>query len=69
MMLAGFYSCEKTEYNFGEITAPTDLVLNTAIAGADAANPNGNGTGIVNISTAASKANKAGQNSNVPVSA
>jgi hypothetical protein len=55
MMLAGFYSCEKTEYNFGEITAPTDLVLNTAIAGADAANPNGNGTGIVNISTAASK--------------
>jgi hypothetical protein len=54
-LLAGFYSCEKAEYNFGEITAPTDLVLNTAIAGADAANPDGNGTGIVNISTAASK--------------
>jgi hypothetical protein len=54
MMVAGFYSCNKEEYNFGEITAPAELVLTTAIAGVDAANPNGNGTGIVNISTAAS---------------
>lgn len=55
LLLAGFYSCDKAEYNFGDITAPTDMVLNTAIAGADAANPAGNGTGIVNISTTASK--------------
>lgn len=55
MLLAGFGSCEKAEYNFGEITAPADLVLTTAIAGADAANPAGNGTGVVNISVAASK--------------
>lgn len=55
LLLAGLYSCEKAEYNFGDITAPTEMVLNTAIAGADAANPAGNGTGIVNISTTASK--------------
>ncbi|HLO82463.1 MAG TPA: PKD domain-containing protein [Chitinophagaceae bacterium] len=55
MIVAGFYSCDKAEYNFGEITAPSDLALTTAIAGADAANPNGNGTGIVNISTVGSK--------------
>jgi hypothetical protein len=51
-----FVACKKTEYKFGDIKAPANLTLTTAIAGLDAANPNGNGTGIVVITTAADKA-------------
>jgi hypothetical protein len=47
-------SCKKEKYTFGELKAPTDLALTTTIIGADAANPNGNGTGSVKI-TATSK--------------
>jgi hypothetical protein len=55
-LIVGLFSCEKQEYSFGEIAAPENLTLVTAIAGVDAANPNGNGTGTVNITAAASKA-------------
>lgn len=48
--------CTKTEYNFGAIKAPTGLTLNTVIAGVDASNPNGNGTGNVAITVAATNA-------------
>lgn len=56
MVFMGLISCEKQEYSFGEIAAPANLTLVTAIAGADAANPAGNGTGTVNITSSASKA-------------
>ena len=49
-VLLSLSSCKKTSYSFGELTAPTNLVLVTTIAGVDATNPNGNGTGNVNIS-------------------
>ena len=52
LMLA--ISCQKTEYNFGELKNPTDLTLTAVVAGVDASNPNGNGTGQVTI-TATSK--------------
>lgn len=48
--------CKKTEYTFGELKAPGNLTLTTAITGVDAANPNGNGSGIVVITAAASNA-------------
>jgi hypothetical protein len=51
-----FSSCEKTEYTFGDLTAPTDLALTATIAGLDNSNPNGDGTGNVSISTNANKA-------------
>jgi PKD domain len=51
-----FVACKKTEYTFGDLKAPANLTLTTAIAGLDAANPNGNGTGIVAITTTADKA-------------
>lgn len=56
MVMMGLSSCEKQEYSFGEIAAPSDLTLITAIAGVDASNPNGNGSGTVNITTTAAKA-------------
>lgn len=51
-----FTGCKKTEYSFGSIKAPTGLTLNTVIAGVDASNPNGNGTGNVAINIAATNA-------------
>jgi hypothetical protein len=50
------WSCKKNEYSFGEIKTPTNLTLATAVAGVDAANPNGNGTGNVAITTNAADA-------------
>ncbi len=51
-----FSACKKTEYSFGELKAPSGLTLTTAIAGVDAANPNGNGSGTVAITATANKA-------------
>jgi hypothetical protein len=53
MLLA---SCEKETYSFGEIAAPRALTLTTVVEGADAANPDGNGSGRVTITTKADKA-------------
>lgn len=52
--LIGFSSCKKNDYSFGDIKTPTGLTLTTAIAGVDATNPNGNGTGNVSITAKAS---------------
>jgi len=51
-----FYGCTKQKYSFGKLTTPTDLTLTTTIAGVDATNPNGAGSGNVAITTAASNA-------------
>ena len=51
-----FYGCEKKEYSLGDIKTPTGLTLTTVIAGVDLANPNGNGTGNVIITAAATDA-------------
>lgn len=51
-----FIGCEKKKYTFGEFKTPSGLTLITAIAGVDANNPNGNGTGNVTITTAATNA-------------
>jgi hypothetical protein len=55
LMLAAFIvlpGCKKEEYSFGSFKTPVNLTLTAAIAGVDAANPNGNGSGNVLISTA-----------------
>ncbi|RYF84848.1 MAG: hypothetical protein EOO03_14220 [Chitinophagaceae bacterium] len=48
--------CKKEEFSFGEIKTPTNLTLTTTIAGMDAGNPNGNGTGVVAITANAEQA-------------
>ena len=53
-MLIGFSSCQKEKYSFGDIKTPTGLTLTTVVAGTDALNPNGNGTGLVAVTAAAS---------------
>ena len=48
--------CKKTEYSFGGLKSPGNLTLTTAIAGVDATNPNGNGSGTVVITSTADNA-------------
>jgi hypothetical protein len=43
-------SCKKNDYTMGTLTAPSDIVINTTIAGVDATHPNGDGSGDVQIS-------------------
>ncbi len=49
-------SCQKDEYQLGELIAPTNLNLSYEIVGADAENPNGDGSGLVKFSASADHA-------------
>ncbi len=53
VLAIGLHSCQKEEYSFGNLVSPVDLTLSTTILGTDATNPNGNGSGTVNIVAAA----------------
>jgi hypothetical protein len=55
-LLVFISSCKKTDYKMGELTAPTNLVINTEIVGQDASNPDGDGSGDVKISISAKNA-------------
>jgi hypothetical protein len=41
--------CEKKEYTMGALNAPTEVMINTAIAGQSASMPNGDGSGNVSF--------------------
>jgi hypothetical protein len=49
-------ACKNTEYSFGSIKTPQDLVINVNSQGQDANNPTGDGSGIVTISAQATNA-------------
>lgn len=51
-----FSSCKKTKYDFGELKTPTGLTLTATVAGVDASNPGGNGSGTVQITASAANA-------------
>ena len=53
LLLAG---CSKEEYSFGDLEAPSNVVIHTEIVGQSADNPNGDGSGLVNISVDADNA-------------
>ena len=48
-LLLAVGSCKKKEYSMGELSAPSDVVINTQIVGVDATHPNGDGSGDVKI--------------------
>lgn len=52
-LLAG---CSKEDYSMGDLKAPSNVVINTEIVGQSADNPNGDGSGLVNISVDADNA-------------
>lgn len=49
-------SCQKDEYDLGELETPTNVTLSYEIVGADAENPNGDGSGLVNFTATAENA-------------
>lgn len=49
-------SCRKDEYDLGELNAPTNVTISYEIVGANAENPNGDGSGLVNFTATASNA-------------
>lgn len=52
-LLLTISSCVKNDYSLGDLTAPLNVVINTEIAGQDAAHPNGDGSGNVKITITA----------------
>ena len=49
-------SCQEDDIEFGDITAPSNIQIQANIVGADAANPNGDGSGVVNFVATANNA-------------
>ncbi len=43
-------SCTQETYSLGDLTAPSNVVINAVIVGQDASHPNGDGSGDVNFS-------------------
>ena len=48
--------CQDEDQVFGDVTAPSNIVVSIDIVGADADNPFGDGSGVVNFSTTADNA-------------
>ena len=51
-----FTACEQDDYEFGPIISPSNLQVNVDIVGANAENPFGDGSGIVNFNATANNA-------------
>lgn len=51
-----FIACQDEDQTFGEILAPTNIVVVPEIAGQDSANPNGDGSGMVTFTATADNA-------------
>jgi hypothetical protein len=51
-----FISCQEDDYTFGPIVTPSNIQITADIVGADAANPNGDGSGTVHFSATATNA-------------
>ena len=56
LAVAFFASCEEETYEFGDLIAPSNLQVTADIVGADANNPYGDGTGVVNFSVTSKNA-------------
>lgn len=52
----GLLSCKKDKYSFGDLKAPANLVITATVVGADAGNPAGDGSGVVQLAVAADNA-------------
>ncbi|WP_298237254.1 hypothetical protein [uncultured Algibacter sp.] len=57
ILLSGtLIGCQEDDYEVGDIVAPTNIQITSSIVGADASNPNGDGSGMVNFSVTADNA-------------
>ncbi|WP_233130970.1 glycoside hydrolase family 16 protein [Polaribacter tangerinus] len=55
-MTMAFLGCQENEFQFGEIVPPSNISVTVNIEGADDANPNGDGSGVVHFSAKANNA-------------
>lgn len=55
-LMAITYGCQENDYSFGDIITPSNIQITAEIVGADANNPNGDGSGVVNFTTTADNA-------------
>jgi len=55
-VIATVVACKKTDYSFGKIKTPSNIVVTATVQGADAAHPAGDGSGNVSISVTATDA-------------
>lgn len=51
-----FMGCQENDYTFGDIIAPSNIQISAEIIGADATNPNGDGSGEVKFTATADNA-------------
>ncbi|HAG16237.1 MAG TPA: glucan endo-1,3-beta-D-glucosidase [Bacteroidales bacterium] len=56
LLLILFSSCEKVNYEFGDLISPTNVTLTAEIVGQDEANPYGDGSGTVIFTSTANNA-------------
>lgn len=49
-------ACKKTDYSFGKIKTPANIVITTTVAGATASNPTGDGSGNITVAVTADNA-------------
>ncbi len=56
VVLAVIAGCKEETYEFGDLTAPSNLVINTDIVGISDENPNGDGSGEVVVTVSADNA-------------
>jgi hypothetical protein len=50
------FSCQEEDNVFGDLSAPTNLTVQATVVGASTANPNGDGSGVVNFVATATNA-------------
>lgn len=50
------FACKEEEYTMGDLTQPSNLVINTSIVGQSTTSPNGDGSGVVKITIKADHA-------------
>lgn len=48
-VMVGLVSCKKDKYSFGSLKSPSNLELTATVVGANAANPAGDGSGVVEV--------------------
>ena len=56
LILIGLISCQEEDQEFGDIIAPSNIVLDYEIVGQDSSNLNGDGSGLVNFFASAENA-------------
>jgi len=56
MLLLVFSSCQEEDFEIGDLTAPSNIQIEVDKVGADANNPNGDGSGTVNFTATATGA-------------